>query len=169
MSKKNKPINSIHEFFMNKAFIQAQKAYYYHEVPIGAVIVNPEGKIIARAYNQIEKKQTQTAHAELLALAKAGKKFGWRLENCWIYVTLEPCSMCMHAIALSRMAGIVYGASSPVFGFSLDKNVNSGLDHWSMKIIKNIGKDQAAELLIKFFKEKRGTTHDRKSQFKKKR
>ncbi len=104
---------------------------------VGAVIVDSSGKIIARAHNQVESKDTQTAHAELRALAKAGKKMGdWRLLDCWLYVTLEPCAMCMQAIKLHRLAGVVYGADSPLFGYQLDKNqIDSVYKYDALKVI----------------------------------
>ncbi len=104
------------EFFMTKALHQAERALAHEEVPIGAIVVAKDGKIIARAYNQIEKKGTQCAHAEALAIQRAGKKLGdWRLHGCWIYVTLEPCLMCFGLIQLSRIEGLVYGAPSTLF------------------------------------------------------
>lgn len=110
-------------FFMSQALLQAQKALDKDEVPVGAVVVNADGVIIARGMNCTEAHHTQHAHAESLAIAKAGKKMrDWRLEGCWIYVTLEPCAMCMHLILLSRLAGVVFGASSPLFGFHLDNS-----------------------------------------------
>ena len=83
-------------WFMEQALKEADKAYAKNEVPIGAVVVNAKGTIIARGHNCVEKEHTQSAHAEIRAIKKAGKKIGdWRLSNCWLYVTLEPCSMCM--------------------------------------------------------------------------
>lgn len=112
-------------FFMNEALKQAQKALDNQEVPIGAVIVGPDNTIIARAYNKIEMMQSQTAHAEILAIQKAYKKVGnWRLNGCWIYVTLEPCLMCLGLIKLSRLKGIVFGAKSTLFGIGLDEIEN---------------------------------------------
>lgn len=104
---------------MKAAISEALKALAKEEVPIGAVIVNKDGHIIARAHNLTEHKHTQAAHAEMLAIEKAGKKIGdWRLEGCWLYVTLEPCAMCYNLAVLSRLDGIVYGAESPLFGYT---------------------------------------------------
>jgi tRNA(adenine34) deaminase len=146
-----------HSKYMGQALKQAQKAYDIDEVPIGAVIVSPEGKIIGRAYNLVEKCQQQTAHAEIRAIEKACKKMSnWRLEGCWLYVTLEPCSMCMNLILMSRMQGIVFGAKSPIFGYHLD---NSGplqvYRRDTLHIIGGIGEQEASALLKKFFKQKR--------------
>jgi tRNA(adenine34) deaminase len=144
-------------FFMQEALAQAKLAYEIDEVPIGAIVVNSEGDIIARAYNVVEHDCTQRSHAECLAIEQAGKSLGdWRLEGCWLYVTLEPCSMCMGLIKLSRLAGVVYGASSPLFGFSLDNEQ----DLWLYKkgiisVVEGVGGDQAAEILKKFFHKKR--------------
>lgn len=144
-------------FFMQEALAQAKLAAEIDEVPIGAIVVNSEGDIIARAYNSVERDCTQRSHAESLAIEYAAKSLGdWRLDGCWVYVTLEPCSMCMGLIKLSRLAGVVYGASSPLFGFSLDNEQ----DLWLYKkgiisIVEGIGGDQAAELLKKFFHKKR--------------
>ena len=108
-------------FFMQQALEQAELAHQINEVPIGAVVVNTEGQIVARAYNSVERDCTQRAHAEALALEQASNQLGdWRLSGHWLYVTLEPCSMCMGLIKLSRIEGLVYGAASPVFGFRLD-------------------------------------------------
>lgn len=142
---------------MQEALAQAKLAYEIDEVPIGAIVVNSEGDIIARAYNVVERDCTQRSHAESLAIEYAAKGLGdWRLDGCWLYVTLEPCSMCMGLTKLSRLAGVVYGASSPLFGFSLDNEQ----DLWLYKkgiisIVEGIGGDQAAQLLKNFFHKKR--------------
>jgi tRNA(adenine34) deaminase len=144
-------------FFMQEALVQAQCAYEIDEVPIGAVVVNPAGVIIGRGYNGVERDYTQRAHAESLAIEDAGKSLGdWRLNGCWLYVTLEPCSMCMGLIKLSRLAGVVYGAPSPLFGFHLDNQD----DLWVYKrdavvVMDGVMADEAAGLLKKFFQNKR--------------
>ena len=95
---------------MKEALKEAKKAYQKLEVPVGAVIVK-EGKIIARAHNLREKKQSAIAHAEILAIEKASKKLNsWRLIDCDMYVTLEPCTMCMGAIISSRIKNLYIGA-----------------------------------------------------------
>jgi tRNA(adenine34) deaminase len=144
-------------FFMQEAVKQAKLAYEIDEVPIGAIVVNPEGDIIARAYNSVERDCTQGSHAECLAIEDAGKYLGdWRLNGCWLYVTLEPCSMCMGLIKLSRLAGVVYGASSPLFGFSLDNEEDAWLyKKGIISIVEGIGGDEAAGLLKNFFNKKR--------------
>ena len=147
-----------HQFYMSKALALARRAFIADEVPIGAVIVNGRGEIIARAFNQSECKMTQMAHAELLALAKAGKKIGdWRLEDCWLYVTLEPCAMCMNAIVISRIKGVVFGAESPLFGYhKVDKDMPSWLyKRDNLAIIGGICEENSRKLLQEFFKKKR--------------
>lgn len=147
-----------HISFMKKALSQAQKAFTRDEVPVGAVVVDAEGKILARAFNQVETKKTQAAHAEFHALIKAGKKQGdWRLNGCWLYVTLEPCAMCMNFVILSRLAGVVYGASSPIFGYHI---VDNQIGSWLYKkdapvIIGGIKSEESIILLKQFFKNKR--------------
>ena len=96
--------------FMKSAIKEGEKAYKAGEVPIGAIIVK-EGKVIARAHNLKETKNNPTAHAEILAIQKAAKKLGtWRLEDCEIYVTIEPCVMCAGAILQSRIERLIFGA-----------------------------------------------------------
>lgn len=144
-------------FFMQSACEEAQKALTQDEVPIGAIIVDGSGTIIARAYNQVEAQHTQCAHAELLALQHAGRVLGdWRLLDCWIYVTLQPCAMCMAAIKLHRLAGLVYGTNSPLFGFHLDNNeVDSVYKNDIIQILSGVGKEKSEQMLKQFFKKKR--------------
>ena len=102
--------------FMNEALNQAQKAYNINEVPIGAVIVK-DNKIIARGYNKREHENLATSHAEITAINKACKKLkSWRLDGCEIYVTLEPCMMCLGAITQSRISKIYIDAKEPKNG-----------------------------------------------------
>ena len=149
----------LHEFYMQTALTQAQKAFNHNEVPIGAIVVNPEGVIIARSYNQVESKRLQTCHAEIQAITKACKKLkDWRLNGYWIYVTLEPCAMCMNLILLSRFEGLVYGASSPIFGYELDtKGPLQLYRRNTLQIYKGVHADASAQLLKDFFKKKRNT------------
>ncbi len=161
---------------MKSALTEAAKALNKDEVPIGAVIINKDGNIIARAHNLTEHKHTQAAHAEVLAIEKAGKKIGdWRLEGCWLYVTLEPCAMCYNLAVLSRLDGIVYGAESPLFGFSkvAENDASPFLPHKALAqgghsekplvynsghlpaIITGIEAEAAAMLLKTFFKRQR--------------
>ena len=108
--------------FMKEALKEAQKAYDKLEIPVGAVIVK-NGKIISRAHNLKETKQTAIAHAEILAIQKANKKLNnWRLADCDIYVTLEPCDMCMGAILSSRIKNIYIGTLDPKKKEKIDIN-----------------------------------------------
>jgi len=103
--------------FMKMARQLAKKSLAFAEVPVGALIVSPLGTIIGRGYNKVEKDQTQLAHAEMQALKQAARAIGgWRLEDCTLYVTLEPCMMCLGATLLSRVKTIIYGAPSHLFG-----------------------------------------------------
>ncbi len=104
------------EKYMRAAIKEAKKAYALEEVPIGCVIVR-DGKIIARGYNRRNTDKNTLAHAELTAIKKASKKCGdWRLEDCTMYVTLEPCQMCAGAIVQSRMKKVVIAAMNPKAG-----------------------------------------------------
>src|SRR3989449_6531306 len=103
-------------YFMGEALRQAARAFAAEEVPIGAVVVR-EGRIIGRAYNQVELLKDATAHAEMLALTQAEQIVGdWRLTDCTLYVTKEPCPMCAGAIVHVRLARVVYGLSDPKAG-----------------------------------------------------
>lgn len=143
------------EFYMQQALLEAQYAFQADEVPIGAVIVNAQGEIVGRAHNKVEQEKCQLAHAELAAIKQACQNNrDWRLIDHWMYVTLEPCSMCMYAIIQSRMAGIVYGADSPLFGFHLD--IQDGLAVYKKTtIIKGVYAQEAGNLLKEFFIKKR--------------
>ncbi|MBP6869694.1 nucleoside deaminase [Candidatus Babeliales bacterium] len=139
-------------FAMNCALAQARRSFDQNEVPIGAVIVDKDGNIIARAYNQVEKKGTQLAHAELQVLAKTTKKMKrWRLNDLTMYVTLQPCAMCMSALVLSRIGRIVYAANSPLFGCKLDKLDWFGIYKDSLPIVDFQERVESINLLKKFF------------------
>lgn len=145
------------EKFMKEAIKQAKKAEKIGEVPIGAVIVK-DGKIIARGYNKREKEMSFHAHAEMLAMMKACKKENnWRLSDCTLYVTLEPCPMCAGAMINSRIERIVFGAENPqsgACGTKLNLPEMSLLNH-TPKVTKNILKEECASLMQTFFKKVR--------------
>ena len=106
----------IHEKYMDKAIAQAKRAYANGDVPIGCVIVHDD-RIIARGFNKRNLKKTTLAHAEILAIEQASKKLGdWRLEECTMYVTLEPCQMCAGAIVQARIPNVVIGCMNPKAG-----------------------------------------------------
>lgn len=141
---------------MQLALQQAKKALTKNEVPIGAVVVDKAGNVIAKAFNKVESCNSQTEHAEILAIRSAGKKLSdWRLNDCTLYVTLEPCNMCMSAILLSRISKVVYGADSPIFGYKLDNNKNFEIYNSPILIKSGVCSEEAAQLLKMFFKEKR--------------
>lgn len=109
-------IKNIHEKYMKEALKQAKKAYALGEVPIGCVIVH-EGKIIGRGYNRRNTDKNTLSHAEITAIRKASKIIGdWRLEDCTLYVTLEPCQMCAGAIIQARITEVVMGSMNPKAG-----------------------------------------------------
>lgn len=145
------------EKWMKEAIKQAKKAAQKDEVPIGCIIVKDD-QIIARAYNKREMKQCSTAHAEILAIEKACKKLGsWRLDDCDLYVTLEPCPMCSGAIIQSRIRNVIFGAYDPKGGcMGSNMNINDvrGFNHYP-DIEGGILQDECSRLLKEFFKEKR--------------
>lgn len=143
--------------YMALALKQAQKAAVCDEVPVGAIVVDADGVIIARGRNKVEDSCNQAAHAELNAIIKATRiKKNWRLNGCWIYVTLEPCVMCIGLIINSRLSGIVYAAQSPLFGYNLDKGISSWVyKKNAFRVVHGVCVDQSVALLKDFFKKKR--------------
>lgn len=142
--------------FMTAAINEALKAEGKEEVPVGAVIVL-DGKIISKAHNQRNAKKDGTAHAEILAIKKAGKKLGrWNLTDCEMYVTLEPCAMCAGAAVNSRIKKIYYGAYDKRFGCcgSLMNVTDSGLNH-HVETVGGVMEEQCANILSAFFKKLR--------------
>lgn len=141
---------------MNLALEEAQKAFKANEVPVGAVIVQGDS-LLSLAHNLREKDQNLLAHAELLAIKKAGEKLNsWRLEDCKLYVSLEPCLMCFGAIVQARLSHLIYACPDPKAGFSsfyaLDKAKS-----WNhkIKISSGICSSESSLLLKKFFKKLR--------------
>ncbi|MCL2844356.1 MAG: nucleoside deaminase [Chitinivibrionia bacterium] len=111
-----------HEKYMQAAFDEAQKAFANDEVPIGAVVVR-NGEIIGRGFNKIELLQDPTAHAEIIAIREAATTIGtWILDECDLYVSVEPCIMCLGAVFQSRIKSIIYGTGNSRFGAITDKN-----------------------------------------------
>lgn len=149
-------MNNNHTYFMQTAIKEAKKAYLKDEVPVGAVVVL-DGKIIARAHNLRESKQSIHGHAEFLAMEKAAKKIGsWRLENVDVYVTLEPCPMCAGAMIQARIKNLYYGTKDPKTGAveSVIKLLDNPFNH-QIKYESGLLKDEASQLLKTFFKQKR--------------
>lgn len=142
---------------MYEALKEAKKAYLKEEVPIGAVIVK-DGKVIARAHNLREKTNNAISHAEIIAIEKACKKLNsWRLEDCTIYVTLEPCPMCLGAMMQARIKKVYYGALDKKngailsIGNMLDLKTTWNLEH------EYIECNECSEILTNFFKELRNS------------
>jgi tRNA(adenine34) deaminase len=144
-------------YFMGEALRQAAKAFAAEEVPIGAVVVR-EGRIIARAFNQVEMLQDATAHAEMLALTQAqGAVGGWRLTDCTLYVTKEPCPMCAGAGVHVRLARVVYGASDAkggAAGSAMNLLQFPTLNH-RCEITSGVREEECRGLLVDFFSETR--------------
>ena len=143
--------------FMKLAIKQAQKAVTLDEVPVGAVIVK-DGKVIARAHNQMEKTQLATAHAEILAINKACKKLkSWRLDGLEMYVTIEPCAMCAGAIVNSRIKKVYFGAHETKSGCAESKYsvlTDSGLNH-KTEFVGGVEQETCANIIKNYFKGKR--------------
>ena len=145
------------QYFMGEALRQAARAYEAEEVPIGAVVVR-EGRIIARAFNQVELLKDATAHAEMLALTQAEAVVGdWRLTDCSLYVTKEPCPMCAGAIVHVRLARVIFGASDPkggAAGGALNLLQFPSLNH-QCEITRGVREAECRGLLQSFFAEQR--------------
>ncbi len=152
---------------MRKALDMARKAECIDEVPIGAIVVDANGTIIGKGYNQVERKKTQLAHAEIIALEQATRKKGdWRLDGCIIYVTLEPCRMCMSLIQISRLQGIVYATESPRFGYQLDNIAISSVYKKDVQVKGGVVAGDAQHILKQFFQKKRKKRDEcKKAQF----
>ena len=139
--------------FMKLAIEEAKKAYQKQEVPIGAVVVK-DGQVISKAHNLKETKKDPTAHAEILAIQKAAKKLNtWRLEDCELYVTIEPCAMCAGALVQSRMKRLIIGGMEPKFGAAgsiLNIANHPQLNH-KMEVIEGVMEEECLQLMKDFF------------------
>ena len=147
-----------HEHFMKLALREARAAFDQDEVPVGAVIVH-EGRVIARAHNQKERLLDATAHAEMIALTQAASALGaWRLADCTMVVTLEPCLMCAGAIVLARLPHLVYGAHDPKAGAvsSLYHTLSDTRLNHRVDVTAGILADDCSAVLSDFFRKKRG-------------
>ncbi len=137
----------MNEYYMNIAIKEAKKALKHDEVPIGAVIVK-NNKIISKAFNKRETKKNIINHAEILAISKACKKLkNWRLNDCTIYVTMEPCMMCSGAIEQARINKVVYGIDNEKYGYI--KNIKCA------QIVSHVCESECKNIVQNFFKKKR--------------
>ena len=145
------------EKYMKEAIRQAKKAYALEETPIGCVLVH-DGKIIARGYNKRNKKKNTLAHAELIVINKASRVLGdWRLEECTMYVTLEPCPMCAGAIVQARIPKVVVGSMNPKAGCAgsvLNLLDMPGFNHQA-EVVRGVLEEPCSQLMSSFFKELR--------------
>jgi tRNA(adenine34) deaminase len=152
------PLHPFHVLHMEMALEEARAAYDEEEVPIGAVVVDFERGVIARAHNQREQLLDPTAHAEMIALTQAAAALrSWRLENCALYVTLEPCPMCAGALVQARVPLVFYGCTDPKAGachtlytITSDERLNH-----RCRVLGGILADRCADLLRRFFLERR--------------
>ena len=165
--RKDEPVEE-QEKFMREALKQAKKAYKIGEVPIGCVIVQ-DGKIIARGYNRRNTDKVTLAHAEIAAIKKASKKTGdWRLEDCTMYVTLEPCQMCAGAIVQARVSEVVIGSMNPKAGCAgsiLNMLEMHEFNH-QVKVERGVLKEECSEMLSAFFRRLRVVKKKKKEERK---
>lgn len=152
-----KRILSNHEYYMKMALREAKKAYKLGEVPIGCVIVYQD-KIIGSGYNRRNTDKSTLSHAEITAIKKASKVIGdWRLEECTLYVTLEPCQMCSGAIVQARIPNVVMGCMNPKAGCagSILNILNIPEFNHQVHTISGILEEECSQMLTTFFKELR--------------
>lgn len=154
------------EKFMKEAVRQAKKAEAIGDVPIGCVIVS-DGRIIARGYNKRNKNKTVLAHAELLAMSKACRKAGdWRLEDCTMYITLEPCQMCAGAIVQARIPRVVIGSMNPKAGCGgsiLNLLQMKEFNH-QVEVTRGVLEEECSEMLSAFFRKLRQKKKEKKAE-----
>lgn len=146
-----------HEEYMRMALKEARAAFEEGEVPVGALVVY-QGRIIASAHNQREQLKDPTAHAEMIAITQASETFeSWRLENCTLYVTLEPCPMCAGAILQARVSRVVFGAKDPKAGAvcSLFELLNDPRLNHRAEIVPDVMAEECGAILSEFFKMQR--------------
>lgn len=156
---------SDHLWYMSMALEQAELAYRAQEVPVGAILVSPQGEVLSKQFNLKESQFNPTAHAEILALIEGAKKLhNWRLTDCTLYVTLEPCPMCLTAMVQSRVKQCVFGAydakgGALSLGYHLhqDKRLNHQFSIWG-----GVKHFECSKLLSQFFKERRTSYRPKK-------
>ena len=152
------PVMSTLRHFMQFALDEAVAAVAHDDVPVGAVVIGPDGEVLARRHNERELSKDPTAHAELLALRDADTTLGrWRLDGCTLVVTLEPCPMCAGAALAARVAMVAFGAADPKAG-ACGSLYNMGADprlNHEFTVVPGIAADEAAALLRDFFAARR--------------
>lgn len=165
---------SIHEKYMKEAIKQAKKAYLLGEVPIGCVIVHHDPQqgdiIIGRGYNRRNTDKSTLAHAEITAIKKASRYIGdWRLEDCILYVTLEPCQMCSGAIVQARIPEVVMGSMNPKAGCggSILNILEMPQFNHQVNVIRGVMETECSNILTTFFQELRVRNREEKGQLKK--
>lgn len=149
---------SQHCHWMAQAIAQAEAAGQAGEVPVGAVVVGPEGQLIAAAQNRRQRDRDPTAHAEILALRAAGQVLAtWHLNQCGLYVTLEPCPMCAGAILQARLGWLVYGADDPKTGAirTVTNLPDSACSFHRLEVLAGIGESRCREILQHWFGQQR--------------
>jgi len=145
------------DYFMKLAFEQALIAFKKNDVPVGALIVK-NNKVISKAYNKKNIKKNAIMHAEIIAIEKACKKLKtWYLDDCILYVTMEPCLMCCGAILQSRIKKVVYGTKCSKFGYagSIDNVLNSKKNNHCVEVLGGVYNDECSQILKDFFSLKR--------------
>lgn len=146
-----------HEAFMQEALVEAQKAYDMDEVPIGAVVVK-DGKIIGRGHNLRESEKDPILHAEIIAIRQAAQTLdGWRLTDCDIYVTIEPCPMCAGAILQARIRQLVFGARDPKAGCvgSLYNLLQDARFNHQTEVVEAVLEEECSHIMKDYFRQKR--------------
>ncbi len=147
-----------HDYWMRLALAQARTAFEKDEVPVGAVVVHQDKEVIAEAYNQRETLNDPTAHAEMIAITQAAKSLGsWRLTDCTLYVTLEPCPMCAGAIVQARLPTVIFGAADPKAGgcqslYAIPNDER--LNHRAI-VIGGVLEHESSAILSEFFQNQR--------------
>ena len=146
-----------HRIWMDDALAEARAAEAHGDVPVGALVVH-RGEVIARAHNERELRQDPTAHAEMLAVRAAARELGsWRVEDCVLYVTLEPCAMCAGALVLARLPLLVFGATDPkagAVGSLRDIARDDRLNH-RVEVVSGVREQECGDLLRRFFHRQR--------------
>lgn len=154
------PTSEMHNYYMECALEQADIALSKGEVPVGAVLVDGQGDIVCRDYNRVETLNCQTEHAELRVIkAATGLVKSWRLDDYSLYVTLEPCLMCLGLINLSRISKVFYGATSPLFGACGIRDRFPALFQKKTVIVEGLKEADCVDRMKKFFRQARDRRH----------